>query len=80
MTHPAHQHLLELGFLYREIPAEWEDTGGPENGPRISGHPGFDMYHKGDMTVYLSPDGQSGFELWDLQTGWPIAAHYGVDK
>lgn len=31
--------LLAAGFEPEFYPAQWEDVGGPESGPKLSGHP-----------------------------------------
>jgi hypothetical protein len=36
--------LREAGYTKKVVPAEWEDTGGPESGPMLSGHNGFDLW------------------------------------
>lgn len=74
--HPAHHHLLELGFEHRTIPADWEDTGNAESGPCLSGHESYEQYELGDMTVYIGNDGETGFDIWDIKTGFPLASHY----
>ena len=45
--------LTALGFTLRHVPADWEDVGGPENGPELVGHNEFDVFEKGNMAVYV---------------------------
>lgn len=71
MTHPAHHHLLDLGFEHTRIEAFWEDTGDGESGPMVSGHNGFDQYESGNEVVYLSPEGEAAYEQFD-EEGYPI--------
>lgn len=74
--HPAHHHLIDLGFSHVHVDASWEDTGDAENGPRLSGGPAYDEYTLDDMTVYIAEDGSTGYDIWDLETGYPIASSY----
>lgn len=39
------------GFTVEHIEADWEDVGGPENGPCIQGHPAYDYWTLGDRYV-----------------------------
>lgn len=75
-THPAHLNLLDLGFTHQYVDPEWGDIGGPESGPKISGHPGFHQYSLDDLWVYIDNDGSTGFEQWDPTGSFPIAASY----
>jgi hypothetical protein len=52
-----HHHLLSLGYEWTRNPESWEDTGGPESGPRLSGGPAYDEYESPDDFVYASEDG-----------------------
>lgn len=36
--------LSAAGFECEHVEAHWEDIGGPENGPKLSGHPAHDSY------------------------------------
>lgn len=60
MQHPAHEHLIELGFVHSHVPAEWEDVGNGETGPMIRGHDGFDEYtnDQDNEVIYILPDGR----------------------
>lgn len=74
--HPAHYHLIEMGFDHQYIDAEWEDTGGPESGPIISGHPGFHLYKMKNFDLYINNDGSdTGYQMFNA-AGWPVAASY----
>ena len=42
----AHEALLAAGYIYEQVPADWEDVGGPESGPQVVGHQAFDQYSK----------------------------------
>lgn len=75
--HPAHHHLIDLGFSHVHVEASWEDTGDAENGPRLSGDPAYDEYTLGDMTVYIGgAGGGTGYDIFDPVSGYPIASHY----
>lgn len=50
----AHGYLLEMGYTHTHVEAEWEDIGGPENGPIIVGHGEFDMYESDDDIVFIT--------------------------
>ena len=36
--------LQAAGYTYEFIEASWQDIGGPENGPKLSGHPDLHIY------------------------------------
>lgn len=36
--------LLAAGYVCEAIPAFWEDIGGPESGPKLVGHKGYDQW------------------------------------
>lgn len=46
--------LLAAGFTPEFFPADWEDIGGPESGPKLSGHP--------DLVVYSLPVGVNSLQ------------------
>lgn len=58
-----HTSLLALGFTHKHYEADWYDDGNAENGPHLSGGPGFDEYlRKFDkMKVCVDEDGSIGF-------------------
>jgi hypothetical protein len=43
--------LAALGFVHTHYPAEWEDVGNSENGPKLSGHNAFDVWAKGNLEI-----------------------------
>ena len=53
LTPEVQQTLQALGFVHTHHPADWEDIGGPESGPELSGHNAYDEYSKGDTSVYV---------------------------
>lgn len=53
LTAEVQQTLAALGFVHTHHPADWEDTGGPESGPHLTGHNAYDEYSKGDTSVYV---------------------------
>ncbi len=71
MTHPAHFHMIDLGYVHTHIEAHWEDVGNCETGPMVVGHNGFDQYESDNEVVYLSPEGKAGYEQFD-EDGYPI--------
>jgi len=46
--------LTALGFSMQHVPADWEDVGGPESGPKVVGHPEYDVWTKGTTAVYVA--------------------------
>lgn len=40
----VHAWLIELGYEHTKIPTDWEEIGDAENGPKLSGYPGWDEY------------------------------------
>ena len=71
MTHPAHHFLLDLGYTHTHIEAYWEDVGGPESGPKVTGHNGYDQYENGNEFIYITPEGEAHYEQFD-DNGYPI--------
>ena len=47
--------LLAGGFVPEFYEEEWEDIGGPESGPQLSGHP--------EALVYFLDDGKKLYEV-----------------
>lgn len=39
-----HEALLMNGYKWRFVPADYEDVGGPESGPMLTGHPDYYEY------------------------------------
>jgi hypothetical protein len=39
-----HAILKAAGYEHEFVPAQWEDTGDVENGPRLDGHPDMDVW------------------------------------
>jgi hypothetical protein len=67
MTHPAHYHLIELGFEHVHVEAHIEDRGDGESGPMIDYDPAFDEYTCGDEYLVIDEDGiVHGFFQWDV--------------
>jgi hypothetical protein len=63
----ADEMLRALGYTRQRIEADWEDAGDAENGPDLHGHPAFDEYTDGTCFVYVGEDGDTGFEMRDLE-------------
>lgn len=61
----VHKHLIDLGYRHENIPEEWEDTGGPESGPKLEGHPSFDLYTSD--TDYITIDHYGHFVHYELR-------------
>ena len=40
----AHDFLVNNGYTHEFVEADWEDVGGPESGPQLSGHDAYDVY------------------------------------
>jgi hypothetical protein len=53
LTPEVQQTLAALGFTHIHHPADWEDIGGPESGPKLVGHNAYDEYRKDDTSVYV---------------------------
>jgi hypothetical protein len=45
--------LIMAGYTLTQHPADWEDIGGPESGPKVVGHNGFDEWTKGDVSIIV---------------------------
>ena len=66
-----HDHLIDLGFNYDPMPAEFDD-GDPENGPGTWGHPPYDQYTASDEYICIDEGGHVvhrenrdlEFEVW----------------
>lgn len=48
--------LLAQGYTAVFSPEQWEDIGGPENGPHLVGHVAYTTLSKGDHAVYFDGD------------------------
>lgn len=63
--------FAERGYTSRKVPEEWEDIGGPENGPKLVGHPAYTEWTKPDTngtSVHVlieCPDGVIADEFTD---------------
>lgn len=38
--------LTAAGYEHQFVPADWQDIGGPESGPKLCGHPDMDVWFK----------------------------------
>jgi hypothetical protein len=47
------QQLMEMGFVHTYYPAEWEDVGGPENGPDLQGHDEYSVWTLGQAYIVV---------------------------
>ena len=64
----VHKHLIALGYTHEYFPEDWEDTGGPEYGPRLEGHPAYDQYTSDKDYIIIDHHGHfAHFELRDLE-------------
>lgn len=54
---PTPQELLAKGYTHEHLEESWEDVGGPENGPKLIGHPECDVYALRDH-YYVFQDGE----------------------
>lgn len=72
MQHPAHEYLIELGFVHSHVPEEWEDVGDGETGPMICGHGAFDEYtnDQDNEVIYILPDGRVEREFVEDPPEW----------
>ena len=62
----AHEFLIENGYSYKYVPAEWEDCGSPESGPDVVGHPGYDEYELDDEVIVIDAFGSAwNSTKWD---------------
>ncbi len=66
MNELVHEFLLKHGYVHQHIEADWEDVGGPETGPIISGHGAFDEYTSNEDFVYIDDNDKAYFEPRDL--------------
>lgn len=60
--------LLSVGYTKEEFEEEWEDCGGPEDGPMIHHYPAYICYTSEEDYVYFYPDkGEYHREERDLE-------------
>ena len=68
MNTNAHHQLIELGFTYTAVEADWYDGGDCENGPKLEGGPAYDLYENDALAlrIYVAENGSATVEERDM--------------
>ena len=64
-----HPHLLEMGFEYQHVPADWHDEGDAENGPYLVGGPAYDFYSHEAWDIEIAVESNGDVHVTEYAPG-----------